>query len=217
MPSSIYVLDLSWTEPFLVLTFSFVMFCACRWPKALPYALGPVFLHQAVHDPDDPAIAPADRRPPPLENAGQHIVQSRPGRRRDQFAVSDLERPRIHPRRSSYFNSSKPSATTPSATWCFSTESFPPVHLPIWISLLPLVAIIPLSLRRLASSPAGFAAAVTAVHLFFFAFNKQAFCNYYYFVIATACWSIAAANFPPIIPPEKRGFEVIPIGSPAGS
>jgi hypothetical protein len=35
---------------------------------------------------------------------------------------------------------------------------------------------------------------VALVHLLFFAFNKQAFANYYYFVIATACWSIAAAN-----------------------
>jgi len=65
--------------------------------------------------------------------------------------------------------------------------------------------IIPLSLRRLASSPAGFAAAVTAVHLFFFAFNKQAFCNYYYFVIATACWAIAAADFP------KLAFKARPV------
>ena len=29
-----------------------------------------------------------------------------------------------------------------------------------------------------------------------FQFNKQAFCNYYYLVIATACWSIAAARIP---------------------
>ena len=85
-------------------------------------------------------------------------------------------------------------------------RNFPRVTLPVWISLLPLVVIIPLSLRRLASSPAGFAAAVTAVHLFFFAFNKQAFCNYYYFVIATACWSIAAAKFTrpaPVISPAQ--------------
>ena len=93
----------------------------------------------------------------------------------------------------------------------FVHNNIPGLRLPIWISLLPLVMIIPLSLRRLASSPAGFAAAVTAVHLFFFAFNKQAFCNYYYFVIATACWAIAAANFPIPVPPERRGFEVIPI------
>ena len=43
MPRSIYVLDLAWTEPFLVLTFSLVMFCVFRWPKALPYALGLYF------------------------------------------------------------------------------------------------------------------------------------------------------------------------------
>jgi len=78
---------------------------------------------------------------------------------------------------------------------------------PSWIALLPLVAIIPVCLRRVTSSPAGFAAAVTAVHLMFFAFNKLAFCNYYYFVIATACWGIGAARFAQ--PRGGRGFEVV--------
>jgi hypothetical protein len=32
----------------------------------------------------------------------------------------------------------------------------------------------------------------------FFAFNKQAFCNYYYFLMASAWWSVAAARLPQV-------------------
>jgi len=35
---------------------------------------------------------------------------------------------------------------------------------------------------------------VTMVSLTIFAFNKQAFANYYYFVVVTACWATAAAT-----------------------
>jgi hypothetical protein len=42
------------------------------------------------------------------------------------------------------------------------------------------------------------------VFLLFFAFNKQAFCNYYYFEIATACWAaVAARNHS--LSPERSG------------
>jgi hypothetical protein len=45
---------------------------------------------------------------------------------------------------------------------------------------------------RAARTPAGFAASVALVYLFFIAFNKQAFANYYYFVIGVMCCAIAA-------------------------
>jgi hypothetical protein len=46
------------------------------------------------------------------------------------------------------------------------------------------------------------------VHLTFFAFNKQAFCNYYYFVIAAAAWTAVAAG-----PTETDEF-LEPAGQP---
>jgi hypothetical protein len=84
-------------------------------------------------------------------------------------------------------------------------KNFHDLYIPLWISLVPLVVMIPVSVRRAASSPAGFAAAVALVHMLFFAFNKQAFGNYYYFVIATACWAIGVAKWAD----DRRGFEVI--------
>jgi hypothetical protein len=50
-------------------------------------------------------------------------------------------------------------------------------------------------------TPAGFAAGTALIFLFFFAFNKQAFANYYYFVIGAMCCAIAA-TWPSPAPPE---------------
>jgi len=49
-----------------------------------------------------------------------------------------------------------------------------------------------IALWRCPRDPAGFAAALALVYLPFIAFNKQAFANYYLFVIAALCCAIAA-------------------------
>jgi hypothetical protein len=48
------------------------------------------------------------------------------------------------------------------------------------------------ALWRAPRNAAGFAAAVALVYLPFIAFNKQAFANYYFFVIGTLCAAVAA-------------------------
>ena len=58
-----------------------------------------------------------------------------------------------------------------------------------WVALAPAIA---LAISRCPRSPAAFAGAVAMVHLIFFALNKQAFANYYYFVIGAAAWAAAA-------------------------
>jgi hypothetical protein len=65
---------------------------------------------------------------------------------------------------------------------------------PTWVGAPIALAAIALVLWKAPRSPAAFAAGVTLVTTLFFAFSKQAFCNYYYFTIAIACWSIAAAK-----------------------
>jgi hypothetical protein len=49
-----------------------------------------------------------------------------------------------------------------------------------------------LSVRALPRSGAGFAAALACAFFAFFLFNKQAFCNYYFFVLGTLCVALAA-------------------------
>ena len=68
---------------------------------------------------------------------------------------------------------------------------YPQLTIERWAPFVSVVPATAFALWRCPRTPAGFAAAVTVVYLTFFAFNKQAFANYYYFVIAAACWSAA--------------------------
>lgn len=69
---------------------------------------------------------------------------------------------------------------------------------------LPNYAVLPATVASLAAlgfclwrsprTPAGFAASLALLSLAFFAFNKQAFCNYYFFVVGALCCAIAAST-----------------------
>jgi hypothetical protein len=77
--------------------------------------------------------------------------------------------------------------------WTYSlTGKIPPT----WIGIPVAGAAIALAWWKAPRTPAGFAAAVTLVTALFFAFSQQAFANYYFFTIGTACWAIAAAELP---------------------
>jgi hypothetical protein len=68
--------------------------------------------------------------------------------------------------------------------------------LPLWLGfgLLPLP--LALGLWRAPRTPAGFAAASALSYGLFFAFGKQAFCNYYFLVLGMVCAALAAADLP---------------------
>jgi peptidoglycan/LPS O-acetylase OafA/YrhL len=57
-----------------------------------------------------------------------------------------------------------------------------------------------LALWRAARTPAGFALGVAALFLAFFVLNKQAFANYYFFVVGALCVAVAATD-----PAEPKG------------
>jgi hypothetical protein len=76
------------------------------------------------------------------------------------------------------------------SAWWYSHGHAPP---PNALAFLAAVAAIALSLWRAPHTPAGFAAAVAVVYYAFLAFNKQAFCNYYFFVVGALCCALAAS------------------------
>src|SRR5260370_898486 len=63
-----------------------------------------------------------------------------------------------------------------------------------WLAFVVIIPALVLVLWRAERRPAGFALGVGLVCLVFFAFNKQAFCNYYYFVIAALCCALAVSK-----------------------
>ena len=68
------------------------------------------------------------------------------------------------------------------------------VQPPAAVGFLMMVPAVALMAWRGARTPAGFAAAVALIFLSFFAFNKQAFINYYFFVIGAMCCAVAASG-----------------------
>ena len=61
-------------------------------------------------------------------------------------------------------------------------------------AFIAALLVLVLVLWRAPRTPAGFAAGIALVFIVFFALNKQAFCNYYYFVIGTMCCAVAASR-----------------------
>jgi hypothetical protein len=189
------MLTMGWVEPLLILNFSLVMFCACRWRPALPYALG-LFLatkqYAIVALPVLPLLIDPQYREEKLPKAILKIAAV--------FAIINLPFFLWDPSAfvhslvtSHYLQSFRPDALSYSA-WIYRfTGGF---ILPMWVALAAIIFASAESLWRGVRSPAGFAAALTLVLLVFFAFNKQAFCNYYYFLMASAWWSVAAARLP---------------------
>ena len=63
-----------------------------------------------------------------------------------------------------------------------------------FVALVPALAFV---IWRSARTPAGYAGAIALVYLVFFAFNKQAFANYYYMVVGALCIAVAATRIEP--------------------
>lgn len=68
---------------------------------------------------------------------------------------------------------------------------------PTWAGFLAAVPALALALWRLPRSPAAYATAVAFTSCVFFAFSKQAFANYYFFIVGALCVAVAATDFGP--------------------
>jgi hypothetical protein len=95
--------------------------------------------------------------------------------------------------------------------WFYQKTGHKPGAGAFWLAAGVMAPAIALALCRCPRGPAGFAAAIAVTYLPFIAFNKQAFANYYYFVIAALWCAVAAtpgvadARCPPLPPGEDGG------------
>jgi hypothetical protein len=203
-PRSYFVLTRGWTEPLVVFLFAAVVFAAVRRLRILPIALGLfvaskqylVFALPAV-----PLLAAQGRR---ISDGTLLILQAlvvaalitlplalwNP----QAFWHSTAVVQQVAPYRTdslSYLNA-----------WLDLLHALPhdgslpdSQSLP---SMLPAFAALAcgmlFAIWRAPRSPAGFAVAIALIFLPFIAFNKQAFANYYYFVIGALCCALAASN-----------------------
>ena len=192
-PLVLYVIASSWTDTLLAFTFSLVMFCALRYRRGLPYALGLFAATKQYSILAMPMIVmllkPSDGWREGARLIGTAVVVAAlltvPFWLWDPAAFwrSIVEFQFMQARRIDSLSH---------LVWMRAKVPWIP-----YLSAAPVAAAIAamaLVLRRPVRSPARFAGAVTLVLVVFFAFNDPAFANYYYFVIATAAWAAAAAH-----------------------
>ncbi len=192
-PGVFLIIQSMYTDTLFVLTFSLVMICALRWRRGLPFALGlfvgtkqysvlSVPLIVLLLEPGEGWMDAARLTTKAFLIAG---VVTLP------FVLWD---PYAFWRSVVQFQFMQPLRMDALSHLVWMHARLPRFPFLLWTPFIALVPTTALVLWRCGRSPAQFAGAVTLVHLVFFAFNKQAFANYYYFVIATACWAAVVSD-----------------------
>jgi hypothetical protein len=191
-PRVLFLIEYAWTETIFAFTFSVMMFCAVRWRRGLPYALG-LFLATKQYSVFALPFVP--------------LLLGRARQRRDVvrlvmvgLAVAAvvtapffLWNPQAFWRSVVVFQFLQPFRAESLSHLVWIHKYFPGLPGQQLMSFVVLAAMLAVLWWRRQPTPAYFAGAVGVMHLAFFAFSKQAFANYYYFVIAALCWGAAAA------------------------
>ena len=193
-PRGLFVLEQAWTEPFVVLGLAAVAFCACRFPRALPYVLG-LFLASKQYL---VLVLPLVLLllPQPFRWRSAWALLWRAGA--TALAVTlplvlwDLGA-FLHSAVTLQIHQPFRADALSYLAWWASRGNAPPGTGLAFLLVLPALG---LALWRAPRSGAGFALGVALVLGLFFAFNKQAFANYYFFVLGALCVAAAAAGEP---------------------
>ena len=190
-PRVFFVLEEAWTEPFVVLLLALIVFLGCRAPKFVPYALGLFFAVKQYLVIVAPLVV---------------LLIPRNGQRRERLrwlvkavvtaAVVTLPLMLVNVPKFIWnvvtlqlYQPFRADALSYPAWW--AAQGGQPIT---WLAFVVIIPALVLVLWRAERRPAGFALGVGLVCLVFFAFNKQAFCNYYYFVIAALCCALAVSK-----------------------
>ena len=198
-PRVFFVLGRAWTEPFVVMLLAATVFCACCRARWLPVALG-LFLatkqYLILAVPLTCFLLPAGWRWRDWFNllwksALVMLAITIP------FAAADFPAFWKSTVRVQELAPFRWDALSYLVWYGFRghlvTEPFTALF---WSSAAALTALA-ISLWRSPRTPAGFAASLSLLSIGFFAFNKQAFCNYYFFVIGAMCCALAACGSDP--------------------
>jgi hypothetical protein len=202
VPTVFFIIEQSWTEPLLALTFSLTMFCALRWKRGLPCALGLLFATKQYTVLMVPLVWLLVEEPRSWKTFAVLLAKAAVV----ALAITVpflLWNPRAFYRAVAAFQFLQPFRLDALSFLVWIHHNVPQLKIERWAPFASILPVTAFALWRCARSPAGFAAAVTLVYLLFFAFNKQAFANYYYFVVATACWACAAGQGPAPVEPRS--------------
>lgn len=193
-PRIFFVLEQSWTEPFLVLGVSAVIFAACRRSRLVPWLFGAFIALKQYLVFALPAAVFLIERPFDRGKLARFLTKA-------AILGAAVTLPFVIWNPRAFWTSVvalqfqqpfRVDALSLLSWWVSQGHGQPPVL----ISFVAAAAASALALSRLPRTPAGFGAAIAMTFLAFFVFNKQAFCNYYFFVIGALYASVAAWRAP---------------------
>lgn len=193
VPRGFFILGRGWTEPFVVVFLAATVYCALRHRKLLPIALGLLLASKQYLVLAVPLAALLVGRPfrwrPYLalvaKAGGVALLVTAPLALWNPPAfwhslVTVQQHAPFREDALSYL------------VWFHHLTGLKPGVAPAFVAAGAAIGI---ALWRAERSPSGFAASVAMVYLVFIALNKQAFANYYYFVIG-ALWCAMGAMAP---------------------
>ncbi len=192
-PRNLFVLEQSWTEPFVVLFLAATVWCAARHPRVAPYVLG-LFLAVKQYAVLALPLALLVGRPP-MTFAGFRrtavpavVVAALVTLPLALWEPTGFLRAVVELQ---FYQPFRPEALSYLGLLA-GPDRQPPFGTGVAFAVAAVVMV--LALWRAARTPAGFALGVSALFLAFFVLNKQAFANYYFFVVGALCVAVAAAE-----------------------
>jgi hypothetical protein len=205
-PRSFFVLCRGWTEPFAVLCLAAVAFCAIRYHKLLPVALGLLLASKQYLVLALPLVPLLVEAPNRWRNSIKLVVQAIAVAAlvTAPFALWDPQafwHSLVTVQKLSPFREDALSYLV----WYFHQTGTKPGILPAFVAAVVAIA---LALWRGERSPAGFAAALALVCLLFISLNKQAFANYYAFAIGALWCALATTRLPAQHPLNETAINV---------
>jgi hypothetical protein len=190
-PRGFFVLEQSWTEPYLVCLLAAVALCARRKWLATPWLTGLLLVAKQYTF----LLSPLLWLLPRPESARKWRSFLVPAAISGALVTLPLFLIRPEPFLRSvvflqFLQPFRPDALSFPAFWV-AQGAEPVAEYLVFIAAACAIAI---ACWRSPRTAAGFCGAVSLTYLAFFTFAKQAFCNYYYFVIGALCCAIAAAT-----------------------
>lgn len=193
-PATQHVLTMGWTDPLVVLCLVLTIYCGRRAPALLPIALGLFFASKQY---SVLALPIAGFLLPKFSWKSYLWLLSRAGAVAAMIAIPFLYwDPQGFWRSLVTFHVLSPfRLDSLSLSALLVRHSFPMI--PQWGVLLGVAAATAFALLKAPRTAAGFAASLALISLIFFVFNKQAFCNYYFFCAGVLCVSMAGSGYVP--------------------
>jgi hypothetical protein len=187
-PTSLFILNMGWTEPFLVLLLACVVFCAIRGRRLLFVPLGLLFAvkqHTFLVALAVPLLANTwSGAATLLVRSGLVAVLAY-----TPFIVWDGTSLFRGVTATTFFANYFRMDSLSYSAWIASMTG---VKLPRPIAGLACLGAAAFAFMRLPRTPAAFALAVSLIFLTFFALNGVSFCNHYFFVLGAAACSVGA-------------------------